>query len=220
MGKFNTPWVFFIRLRSLQKTADSLPEISSKYSDAAWTVANHTNTTKPTIPSTSVVLYAGDYGYHTGNILWRAQFSATGTETAFKVKVIGGDAFGYSVWVDSTFLGSWEGDAVHSDFEGTFKFPQALAKGSNHVITILQDHMGYEEDWVAASETFKAPRGILSYSFVGSPSTVVSVWKVAGNLGGENVRLISEGTMHNITRSFLVVRRPYPWPSQRRRSLR
>lgn len=164
-----------------------MPEITPQYSDALWTVADHTTTVNPTQLSTPVSLYAGDYGFHTGNILWRAHFNATGTETAFKVRVIGGSAFGFSVWLDSTFIGSWEGDAVQSDHEGTFTLPNTLAKSSSHIITILQDHMGYEEDWVAASEAFKAPRGILSYSFVGSTSTNVSVWKVAGNLGGENV---------------------------------
>ncbi|KDR82476.1 hypothetical protein GALMADRAFT_57522 [Galerina marginata CBS 339.88] len=46
--------------------------------------------------------------------------------------------------------------------------------------------MGYEEDFTARSDHFKAPRGILSYSFVGSTTTIVSSWKVAGNLGGES----------------------------------
>ena len=135
-----------------------------------------------------MVLYAGEYGYHTGNILWRGHFNASSAETAFKVKVMGGAAFGYSVWLDATFIGSWEGNAVRSDYEGTFKFPTKLTSGSTHIITILQDHMGYEEDWIVASETFRAPRGILSYSFIGSSSTAIDVWKVTGNLGGESVR--------------------------------
>ncbi|KAG6375508.1 hypothetical protein JVT61DRAFT_3067 [Boletus reticuloceps] len=33
------------------------------------------------------------------------------------------------------------------------------------------------------------PRGILSYSFVGGSGTKISVWKVAGNLEGENILL-------------------------------
>ena len=164
-----------------------MPEISSQYSDALWTVANHTSTVNPIVPSTPVVLYAGDYGFHTGNILWRAHFSATGAETAYKVDLVGGSAFGYSVWLDSSFIGSWVGDPTINEYEGTFLFPKPLAKGTNHVITILQDHMGYEEDWASASDDFKTPRGVMSYSFVGSPSTVVNTWKVAGNLGGEDV---------------------------------
>ena len=50
--------------------------------------------------------------------------------------------------------------------------------------------MGYEGDWWAASDSFKTPRGIMNYSFVGSRVPTVSVWKVTGNLGGENVRVI------------------------------
>ncbi|KAJ6567229.1 glycoside hydrolase family 35 protein [Mycena vulgaris] len=167
------------------KTADSLPEIQPQYSDALWTVANHVTTVNPTPLNTSVVLFAGDYGYHTGNILFRAHFNATGTENGFEVNVQGGSAFGYSVWLDETFLGSWAGDSVHSAFTGTFPFPAALRKGSAHVLTILQDHMGYEENWTAAADDFKTPRGILSYSFMGS-NTNVSVWKIAGNFGGES----------------------------------
>ncbi|GLB33458.1 putative beta-galactosidase, domain 3 [Lyophyllum shimeji] len=181
------PAVTLPNLSSLTwKSSDSLPEIQPGYSDAKWTVANHNTTINPTAPKTPVVLYAGDYGYHTGSIIWRAHFNATGSETAFTLEVWGGSAFAYSVWLDSTFIGSWEGDAVHGGYEGTFHFPTLLAPGSAHVLTILQDHMGYEEDWTAASDGFKTPRGIVSYSFVGSAVPTVSVWKVTGNLGGEN----------------------------------
>ncbi|KAJ7283442.1 glycoside hydrolase family 35 protein [Mycena rebaudengoi] len=168
------------------KTADSLPEIQPHYSDAQWTVADRTTTLNPNPINTSVVLLAGEYGFHTGNIVWRAHFDASGTETGFTSRVWGGAAFSYSVWLDSTFLGSWEGDSLHADFEGTFPFPKPLPKGSAHVLTILQDHMGYEANWWAAGEGFKTPRGITSYSFTGSNTTAVSVWKVAGNVGGEN----------------------------------
>ncbi|KAJ6538991.1 glycoside hydrolase family 35 protein [Mycena capillaripes] len=178
------------------KTADSLPEIQPQYSDALWVVANHTTTVNPTPFNTTTVLYAGDYGFHTGNILWRAHFSATGAETGFAVEVQGGSAFAYSVWLDGTFLGSWEGDPAQSAFNGTFLFPTALRKGSAHVLTLLQDHMGNEENWEAAGEDFKTPRGILSYSFTGSAATTVSVWKVAGNLGGENYADQSRGPLN------------------------
>lgn len=170
----------------MQKSADSLPEIASTYSDATWPAANHVTTNNSVKPSTPVVLYASDYGFHTGNILWRGHLVATGFESSFNVTAIGGSAFGYSVWLNSTFLGSWVGDAPTSQEAKTFTFAK-LAKGSNYVITILQDHMGLEEDFTAAADQFKTPRGILSYSFPGSNSTKINVWKVTGNLGGEDV---------------------------------
>ena len=154
-----------------------------------------------------MVLIAGDYGFHTGNLLWRAHFTASGGETAFSANVTGGTAFGFSAWLDSNFIGSWEGDSLNWIYEKELKFPAALAKGSKHVITILQvrdpvrfvsalsylasqDHMGYDQNWWAASEQFKAPRGILEYGFVGNAATTVTSWKVAGNLGGESVRRV------------------------------
>lgn len=173
-----------------QKTANSLPEVDPKYSDAQWTVANHNTTVNPFPHTTPTVLFAGDYGYHTGNIFWRAHFNATGAETGFTLDVWGGSAFGYSLWLDSTFIGSWVGDAIHSTYESTFKFPTLLKAGSEHVLTVLQDHMGNEEDWWAAGDDFKNPRGIVSYSFTGSKVPTVSVWKVTGNLGGESVCVI------------------------------
>ncbi|RDB20455.1 putative beta-galactosidase A [Hypsizygus marmoreus] len=183
----NLPSVTIPNLSTLTwKTADSLPEVRASYSDAQWTLASRNTTVNPNTPRTPVVLYAGDYGYHTGNIFWRGHFKATGTETGFTLDVWGGSAFGYSVWLDSMFLGSWVGDAVHSNYEGTFSFPALLRPGSAHVLTILQDHMGYEGDWTAASESFKNPRGIVSYSFTGTNVPTVSIWKVTGNLGGEN----------------------------------
>ncbi|KIY45926.1 glycoside hydrolase family 35 protein [Fistulina hepatica ATCC 64428] len=168
------------------KTANSLPEILSNYSDDLWTVANHTKTVNKQRLYTPVVLISGDYGYHTGNHLWRAHFNASGTETGFAVDVWGGAAFGFSVWLDDTFLGSWEGDAIHSNYSASFGFPDTLDEGSEHIITILQDHMGYEEDWTVASDDFKTVRGITSYNFTGSADTEVSVWKLTGNLGGES----------------------------------
>lgn len=187
MGKYTNHAQRRLLMRNLQKTADSLPEIQSTYSDVQWTFANHTTTVNPRTPTTPVVLYAGDYGFHTGNIIWRAHFTAKGSETGLQLQMIGGLAFGYSVWLDDQFIGSWEGDAPHTDYNSTHTFPQSLKSGSKHVLTILQDHMGYEEDYIAASETFKTPRGVLGYDFVGSDSTTVDVWKVTGNLGGESV---------------------------------
>jgi hypothetical protein len=140
---------------NIQKTADSLPEIQPQYSDALWTVADHKTTINPAPPNTTVVLYAGDYGFHTGNILWRGHFNATGAEKGFAAELQGGSAFGFSVWLDTTFLGSWNGingllsrrrvlnnsflgDGVTSVFNQSFPFTTALRKGSTHVLTILQ----------------------------------------------------------------------------------
>jgi hypothetical protein len=133
------------------------------------------------------VLYAGEYGFHTGNILWRAHFTATGGETGFAPTVIGGAAFGFSAWLDDVFIGSWVGDPAYDRYTANFGFTSKLNQGGKHVITIVQDHMGLEENWSSGADGFKTPRGLLNYTFIGSPTTAVETWKVIGNLGGENV---------------------------------
>ncbi|KAF8974695.1 glycoside hydrolase superfamily [Flammula alnicola] len=173
----------------------SLPEITSKYSDALWTIANHNSTVNPSDFDPCCPICGRLWLSHRKHSLARP-FQRHKCRDCLQVTVMGGSAFAYSVWLDSTFIGSWEGDAVHSSYEGTFNFHQALAKGSSHIITILQDHMGYEEDWTAASDDFKIPRGIMGYSFVGSPSTTVSLWKVTGNLGGENYADTTRGPLN------------------------
>ncbi|KAH8830554.1 glycoside hydrolase family 35 protein [Flagelloscypha sp. PMI_526] len=167
------------------KTADSLPELSSNYDDGKWTKADLTTTVNPRKLTTPVNLYASDYGYHTGSIIWRGHFTATGTETGINLEVAGGQAFGFSAWLGSDFLGSWYGNAVDSSKALNLAFKSTLSANSAQVLTVVHDHMGLDEDWWAASETFKAPRGILNYNFTGSASTTVS-WKVTGNLGGES----------------------------------
>ncbi|KAJ7087201.1 glycoside hydrolase family 35 protein [Mycena belliarum] len=184
------------------KTADSLPEVLPSFSDARWTRANLTASANPAALRTPVVLFAGDYGFHTGAVLWRAHFaaSAKGEEEGFRVEVQGGSGFGFSVWLDAAFLGSYAGDGATPAANGTFAFPARLRPGSAHVLTILQDHMGYEENWWAGADFFKLPRGILSYSFVGSAATdtdtVMRAWKVAGNLGGESYADPSRGPLN------------------------
>jgi hypothetical protein len=169
-------------------------------------------------PSTPVVLYASDYGFHTGNILWRGHFVSTGSESSFSATLIGGAAFGFSAWLNGTFIGSWEGNSPTSQQNKTFPFAR-LAKGKNYVITVLQDHMGLEEDFTAAGDQFKTPRGIIAYSFPGSAATTVTTWKVTGNLGGEDVSFLGrEPDCRSLTHG--AVRRQDPWSAQRRRTLR
>jgi len=120
-------------------------------------------------------------------MLWRAHFIATGQETGFYANMSGGLAFAYSMWLDNSFIGSWTGDGPHDMYSQMLDFPSALRVGSQHVLTILLDHMGIEQNWAGASDWFRIPRGVLNYSFEGSPDTKVVTWKLTGNLGGESV---------------------------------
>ena len=183
---FNAPELSLPALLNLTwKYIDSLPEIQGTYDDSAWTSADLTTTNNPRNLTTPTSLYGSDYGYNTGNLLFRGHFVATGTESTLTLNLQGGTAFGFSVWLNQTFLGSWPGAYVDEDYNQTLTLP-SLSAGQAAVVTILQDQMGFDEDGEVGTDQMKTPRGILSYSLAGaSPPPDIS-WKITGNLQGEN----------------------------------
>ncbi|KAI0352573.1 hypothetical protein OH77DRAFT_1523159 [Trametes cingulata] len=86
--------------------ADSLPEIREGFDDAGWVVADHTETGVPRKMEfgDGRVLYACDYGFCQGNILWRGHFTGTGLETSANLTINGGFLSTASVWLNGQFI--------------------------------------------------------------------------------------------------------------------
>lgn len=182
------------------KYTDSLPEIQTSYDDSLWPTANHptTNNTVRNL-TTPTSLYAADYGFHTGSLLYRGHFAAQGNESSIYLNTQGGWAFGSSVWLNQTFLGSWAGVSTQNNTNATYNLPR-LQAGQPYVITVLIDHMGLEESGTVGSDQMKTPRGILNYALAGRDDTAIT-WKLTGNLGGEGYRdtvrgPLNEGAMY------------------------
>ncbi|TEA09861.1 putative beta-galactosidase A [Colletotrichum sidae] len=191
------------------KYIDSLPEIRSNYSDELWTdadLAETYNTANPLKTPTS--LYGGDYGYHTGSLLFRGHFTANGDETVFNVTTQGGNAYGASVWLDDEFVGSWVGNAVTPGRNSTFTLPK-LTRARTYVLTVVVDHMGLNGNWVINEEQQKNPRGILDYNLAGHEQSDVR-WKITGNLGGENYADGERGPLNE--GGLFAERQGYHWP--------
>ncbi|GCB26180.1 probable beta-galactosidase A [Aspergillus awamori] len=183
---YNAPDISLPSLKDLDwKYVDTLPEIQSSYDDSLWPAAD-LKQTKNTLRSltTPTSLYSSDYGFHTGYLLYRGHFTATGNESTFAIDTQGGSAFGSSVWLNGTYLGSWTGLYENSDYNATYKLPQ-LQAGKTYVITVVIDNMGLEENWTVGEDEMKTPRGILNFLLAGRPSSAIS-WKLTGNLGGED----------------------------------
>lgn len=99
------------------KYSDSLPEIKNGFDDSDWISANKTSTFNPYFHSKSIntegqVLFAGEYGFHSGNILWRGEFEVGGENevSGLSIQVEGGRSFAFSVWLNEVFLGSQFGN--------------------------------------------------------------------------------------------------------------
>ncbi|RDW80818.1 putative beta-galactosidase [Coleophoma crateriformis] len=208
--KYSSPQLHLPDLSSLSwKYVDDLPEIQASYDDLLWVKADHTSTNNPTTLKTPTSLYASDYGFNAGVLIYRGHFTASGNESQLYLSTQGGSAFGSSVWLNSTYVGSWAGIDAASANNKTYTLPN-LSAGKKYVITVLVDNNGLEENWVPGTDTMKYPRGILNYNIDGSQSQVS--WKLTGNLGGENyidkVRgPLNEGGLYAERQGFT---QPYP----------
>ncbi|KAJ6015375.1 beta-galactosidase [Penicillium herquei] len=194
---FNPPSISMPNLDDQRwRYIDSLPEIQSNYKDQHWTVCNHTHTTNPRNLTTPFSMYAADYGYHSGSLIYRGHFIANGSENALYLLTEGGYAYGHSVWLNDTHLGSWPGVSTEMFHNETLSLPQGrLQSGTPYIITILIDHMGYDESFPANASFLKDPRGLVDYSLHGRAKEAVN-WKITGNLGGEQYFDHSRGPLN------------------------
>ncbi|KAJ7058360.1 glycoside hydrolase family 35 protein [Mycena amicta] len=170
------------------KCADSLPELDASFDDSTWTLANKTTTQRPQQPTGGkFVLYAGEYGYHAGQWVWRGHF--TGAATGVQLSVQGGFSFGYSAFINGHFLGSGQGSSHSQDgvdlLSPTFNFTADQLVDGDNVLTVIHDATGLNEDYNINDE-HKTPRGIRGYKLLSANSNDFTEWRLAGNIGGEN----------------------------------
>ncbi|MGW3285229.1 beta-galactosidase [Streptomyces sp. NPDC001002] len=164
------------------KHADESPEAAPGFDDTSWQVADKTTTNSVSGVNSLPVLYADDYGFHTGNTWYRGRFHATGKETGIHlVSDSGGGAQAFSAWLNGTFLGS------STTGGGDFTFPAGSVKSTgDNVLSVLTVNMGHEEDYNSTNGN-KTARGLASASLVGAPLTSVT-WRLQGVRGGEDLQ--------------------------------
>lgn len=194
--EYTAPEINLPRLKDLEwKYLDTLPEIQSSYDDSTWPKAD-----KPTTENTHraldtpTSLYSSDYGFHAGYLVYRGSFVAQGNETTFFIRTQGGQAFGSSVWLNQTLLGSWTGLNQDSDNNSTYKLP-SLQRGKTYVFTVVIDNMGLDENLDVGADVMKNPRGILDYNLSGRSKDAIT-WKLTGNLGGEDYHDKTRGPLN------------------------
>jgi beta-galactosidase GanA len=162
------------------KHQEESPEAQPGFDDSSWQVADKMTTNSSSGVNTLPVLYADDYGFHTGNTWYRGRFRASGKETGIHlVSDSGGGAQAFSAWLNGTFLGS------STTGSADFTFPAgALKQSGDNVISVLTVNMGHEEDYNSTNAN-KSARGLTSASLTGAPLTSVT-WRIQGVRGGEN----------------------------------
>ncbi|KDQ25254.1 hypothetical protein PLEOSDRAFT_1084879 [Pleurotus ostreatus PC15] len=127
------------------------------------------------------------YGFHAGQWVWRGHFA--GNATGVQLSIQGGFSFGYSVFLNTHFLGSGQGSSHSQDgvdiLSPSFNFTQDQLHDGDNVLTVIHDSTGMNQDYDINDE-HKTPRGIRGYRLLGDNGIDFDTWKVAGNFGGEN----------------------------------
>ncbi|KAJ5368740.1 uncharacterized protein N7496_008500 [Penicillium cataractarum] len=196
MVNYEKPNIQSLDLRTMKwKYIDTLPEIGRSYADDLWTRCILNTSKNPRSITTPTSLYASDYGYHAGSLIYRGNFTANGGEELFSITTQGGNAYGHSVYLGSTFLGSWRGSSGAASHDQTFSIPR-LKAGSHYIFTVVIDHMGLDMNFFVDSDEMKTPRGILNYNLTGHLEPSDISWKMTGNLGGEKYKDPSRGPLN------------------------
>ncbi|EWZ32529.1 glycoside hydrolase superfamily [Fusarium oxysporum Fo47] len=167
------------------KYADSLPEIKTDYktSSSAWVVADKKNTTNAVLvpDQKNPVLYVDEYKIHYGNHIYRATFPTTSSApTGVYLNLTGGMAFGYSVWLNSDYIGSYLGEATTGHAGQEFSFKNATLSKKENVLVVLMDNSGHD-----LRDGALDPRGITNATLIGPAKGgyKFSEWKIAGHAG-------------------------------------
>ena len=166
--------------------ADSLPEKARDYDDSRWRICNKTTTLAQVAPLTLPVLYSSDYGYYSGNKVYRGYFSGT-TATSANVTAQNGLASGWSAWLNGAYVGGNTGNASLSATWALLDFSSATLYDEDNVLTVVVDYTGHDETSTGPSGA-ENPRGLLGavlYMNNSNSTQNFTQWKIQGNAGGD-----------------------------------
>lgn len=181
------------------QSADSIPEAQPSFDDSSWTICNKTSSRAYIAPYTFPVLFSSDYGFYAGAKVYRGYFPSGGAGyTAVNITASGGDAFGWSAWLNGFPIG---GDAGNTSALATTTAVLALpasallpgnATAAENVLTVLVDYHGHDETSTAGG--FAVPRGLYGAQLLGGTNTTTAAtgftrWKIQGAAGGDSANI-------------------------------
>src|ERR1700729_980975 len=183
--------------------APESPESQPSFDDSGWQVADKTSTnstTKP--PAGQPVLTADDYGFHQGDVWYRASYSGASAATTVTMRYGGGGAGMLQAWLDGVYLGQ---NVLASNLASppttgtaTFTVPTVLRTDGPHTLAVMVRNDGHNEDG-GVNDAQKEGRGLISVAMTDANQATVNpqiTWRIQGNLGGEDIADPARGVEH------------------------
>jgi beta-galactosidase GanA len=174
--------------------AEENPEADPAFDDSGWRVCDLTASASTTpVPAGGPVLFADDYGFHYGDVWYRARVAdATAAQTL---------SLSYSSGTQGLLMAWWDGRPLGThrlpvptkaqDTQGTwtataqFAVPADLRGDGPHTLAVLVRRMAHEEDG-GANDAFKSARGLTAAALDGSSAALS--WRVQGAGAPDPVR--------------------------------
>lgn len=186
------------------RVAQESPEAAPAFDDHDWTLANKTTTNSRTKPdSGQPVLTADDYGFHQGDVWYRARFAGV-VPLGVRLRFGGGGAGLLQAWLDGVYLGQHvlpSNGVARPPTVGvaSFAIPDSIRGDRAHVLAVMVRNDGHNEDG-GANDAHKEGRGLIAVAFGDSAGAVQPMnlmWRIQGNAGGEDIADSVRGVMNN-----------------------
>ncbi|MFC8875553.1 beta-galactosidase [Streptomyces ardesiacus] len=170
-------------------------EAEPGYGDEGWTVADRrtSHSTTP-VPDGQPVLFADDYGFHYGDVWYRARLTGASGLTSVSLAYRTGAGGLLMAWLDGEPLGTHRPGRGPGDGGGTwaatadFRLPEGLraslrerrGEGTSPVLAVLVRRTQHGQD------AYRAARGLVSARFEGASPDVS--WRIMGAAAPDPVR--------------------------------
>ncbi|MGH2893622.1 MAG: NPCBM/NEW2 domain-containing protein, partial [Solirubrobacteraceae bacterium] len=174
--------------------APESPESQPSFDDAGWQVADKATTNSTTRPPAGQpVLTADDYGFHQGDVWYRASYSGASAAATLSLTYGGGGAGMLQAWLDGVYLGqnvlASGQSAPPTTGTATFTIPTALRTDGPHTLAVMVRNDGHNEDG-GVNDAQKEGRGLIAVTMTDVNKAAVTpqiAWRIQGDLGGEDL---------------------------------
>ncbi|MFJ9421167.1 beta-galactosidase [Streptomyces sp. NPDC101249] len=170
------------------------PEAEPGHDDSGWRRADLTasHSTTP-VPAGQPVLFADDYGFHYGDVWYRARLTGDTDARSVSLAYSTGTQGLLMAWLDGRPLGTHRMPVPGNSTirQGTwtataeFPVPDADRAGAPRVLSVLVRRMQHDQDGKAL-DTHKAARGLTAVTFDGAGPEVS--WRLQGEPAADPVR--------------------------------
>ncbi|MFB7752035.1 beta-galactosidase [Streptomyces sp. NPDC056121] len=170
------------------------PEAEPGFDDSDWQVADRRSSHSTTpVPADRPVLFADDYGFHYGDVWYRAAFDdASGAESVSLAYLTGTQGL-LMAWLDGEPLGTHrmpvpdKSQSTQGTWTATatLAVPASLRTPGRHTLSVLVRRMQHDEDG-GARDSHKAARGLTAVTFAGAAPDLT--WRIQGETVPDPVR--------------------------------